>query len=260
MVGPAILLAADFMFISAFCKNSVVDTVHYATIFLWVLGNSTWALGEFFDNKDDAPIPLWQLSTKSLRTARWYSSWILLLSLLPSFILYAVWIPLTLSGQLDNLSVDRNMKVEIGTDRWGLTTYQEGEEHDKSGSEVDGVSTRARGVSDSSPNRVRNSNALTYRGKVQGSYHYPPSYAADNDTKREKGERNQSKGTRDRLKNSGDILEPIYENVEDILKDNENELYINEDGNHDNTLEIVNGSHPPLTEESHHIIVSGTFV
>jgi hypothetical protein len=77
---------------------------------------------------------------------------------------------------------------------------------------------------------------------------------------REKEERNQSKGTRDRLKNSGDILEPIYENVEDLLKENENEFYINEDGNHDNKLEIATSSPPPLTEESHHIIVSGTFV
>lgn len=66
-------------------------------------------------------------SAESLRTARWYSSWILFLSLVPIFILYAVWIPLTLSGQLDNLSVDRNIKVEIGADKWGLTTYQEGE-------------------------------------------------------------------------------------------------------------------------------------
>lgn len=41
--------------------------------------------------------------------------------------LYSVWIPLTLSGQLDHLAVDQNMKVEIGKDRWGLTAYQEGE-------------------------------------------------------------------------------------------------------------------------------------
>jgi hypothetical protein len=38
LLGPAVFLAGDFFFISAFCKNSIVDTVHYATIFLWVLG------------------------------------------------------------------------------------------------------------------------------------------------------------------------------------------------------------------------------
>jgi fructose-1-phosphate kinase PfkB-like protein len=78
--------------------------------------------------------------------------------------------------------------------------------------------------------------------------------------KREKGERNQSKGTRVRQKSDGEILEPIYETAEDLLKDNENEFYINEDGNHDNKMETVACSHPPLTEESHHIIVSGAFV
>jgi hypothetical protein len=60
MLVPAVFLAADFFFISAFCKNSVVDTVHYATIFLWVLGNATWALGEFFFIDHDQPIHLWQ--------------------------------------------------------------------------------------------------------------------------------------------------------------------------------------------------------
>jgi hypothetical protein len=33
--------------------------VHYATIFLWVCGNVTWALGEFFFTEYDEPIRIW---------------------------------------------------------------------------------------------------------------------------------------------------------------------------------------------------------
>ena len=33
--------------------------MHYATIFLWVCGNVTWALGEFFFTEYDEPIRIW---------------------------------------------------------------------------------------------------------------------------------------------------------------------------------------------------------
>jgi hypothetical protein len=81
--------------------------------------------------------------------------------------------------------------------------------------------------------------------------------------KREKGDRNQSKGTKVRRKSDDEIFEQsltFYDNAEDLLKDNENDFYVNEDGNHDNKLEIVASSHPPLTDESHHVIVSSSFV
>ena len=58
--------------LSAFCKNSIVDTVHYATIFLWVLGNATWAFGEFFLPAFDDPIRIWHGSLEAYKTARWY--------------------------------------------------------------------------------------------------------------------------------------------------------------------------------------------
>ena len=41
-------------------QNSSVDTVHYITILLWVCGNVTWALGEFFFAEYDEPIKMWR--------------------------------------------------------------------------------------------------------------------------------------------------------------------------------------------------------
>ena len=42
-------------------------------------------------------------SIEARRTARWYSSWILFISLWPIVALYFIWIPLTLMGKLDNM-------------------------------------------------------------------------------------------------------------------------------------------------------------
>jgi proteasome assembly chaperone (PAC2) family protein len=52
----------------------------------------------------------------------------------------------------------------------------------------------------------------------------------------------------------------FYENAEDLLKDSDNEFYVDEDGNHENDLEIIAGNPPSLTEEAHHSIVSSSFV
>jgi hypothetical protein len=45
-------------------------------------------------------------SMEAYRTARWYSSWILVTSLIPVILLYCVWVPLTMSGRLDGLDVE----------------------------------------------------------------------------------------------------------------------------------------------------------
>lgn len=81
--------------------------------------------------------------------------------------------------------------------------------------------------------------------------------------KRDKGDRHQRKVTRVRRKSDGEIMEPsviFYENAEDLLKDSDNEFYISEDGNHDNELEIIASNFPSLTEETHHSIMSSSFV
>ena len=56
-----------------------------------------------------------------MRSARWYSSWILVISLVPVVCLYAVWIPLTCSGQL---KAKRKKRKSKGLHRQGVVSYQ----------------------------------------------------------------------------------------------------------------------------------------
>ena len=109
---PTVLVAADFLYISAFHRNQVVDTVHYAATLLWVSGNMTWALGEFFFGNYDEPLVMWHSSKEALKTARWWSSWILFLALLIVFLLYCVWIPITCSGKLSNISTNASKSAD----------------------------------------------------------------------------------------------------------------------------------------------------
>jgi hypothetical protein len=113
---PTILVAADFLYISAFYRHQIVDTVHYAATLMWVSGNMTWALGEFFFGDYDEPLVMWYSSKEALKTARWYSSWILFSALLTIFLLYCVWIPVTCSGKLSKIN-NTNTKSETKNSR-----------------------------------------------------------------------------------------------------------------------------------------------
>ena len=106
---PTILVAADMLYLSYNSHNSTVDTVHYASLLLWVLGNSVWALGEFFDSEYDEAFDFWRGSEESYKTARWYASWILLLALLLPLLLHSMWLGLTLSGSIQE---DANFSVK----------------------------------------------------------------------------------------------------------------------------------------------------
>eukprot|EP01035_Chromulina_nebulosa_P017054 gene17054-22564_t len=86
--------------------NPISDTAHYTSSLLWVCGNITWALGEFFFGNYDNPLILWQDSAIALKTARWYASWLLLFSFIPLILMYSIWIPLSLSDKLG--PVDRD--------------------------------------------------------------------------------------------------------------------------------------------------------
>ena len=63
-------------------------------------------------------------SGEALRSARWYSSWLLVLSLVPVVCLYAVWIPLTCSGKLKPKRKRRSRPVSDQRGKWLLGSYQ----------------------------------------------------------------------------------------------------------------------------------------
>jgi hypothetical protein len=56
---PTIGISADYFVIALEGKNKIIDMAHYAATVIWVLGNIVWALGEFFYDKHDEPIGLW---------------------------------------------------------------------------------------------------------------------------------------------------------------------------------------------------------
>ena len=92
-VIPTILVALDFSYTSFFNKFTLIDHAHYVAVFLWVMGNFTWALGELFYPEYDAAFPLGGSSDSSyLLTARWWSSWIMVSSYLPLAAVYAIWV------------------------------------------------------------------------------------------------------------------------------------------------------------------------
>ena len=76
----------------------IVDHLHYVAQFMWVGGNLAWSAGELFTDEDEV-MPL-RGSRKAVVTARFYSSWILILSLAPIVVLYFVWFLMTCFGMI----------------------------------------------------------------------------------------------------------------------------------------------------------------
>ena len=69
-----------------------MNHAHYVALFLWVLANLVWAAGELWDPNVDDPIYLLDAKPEALRTARWYSSWILVVAYLPIVVMYYMWV------------------------------------------------------------------------------------------------------------------------------------------------------------------------
>ena len=78
----------------------MIERAHYAAQLLWVLGNMVWALGEFYFASYDEAFSMGERNYEARRTPRWWASWVLCSAYFPIFLLYIMWIPLTLSGRL----------------------------------------------------------------------------------------------------------------------------------------------------------------
>lgn len=77
-----------------------MDIVHFVVVFIWVVGNSMWALGDFIPGNYDEPVHLLDFSWRSIQTARWCSSWILVSTVVPLMTMYCTWYYLTINGRL----------------------------------------------------------------------------------------------------------------------------------------------------------------
>eukprot|EP01032_Pedospumella_encystans_P019488 gene19488-22156_t len=99
---PTLFISADLLFI-ALTSNSAdytLDVVHFGVTLLWVIANSVWGFGDFFIEKYNEPLGIWDNSEETLMTARWYAAWILFFNVCIVFLMYGLWLTLTLTGRL----------------------------------------------------------------------------------------------------------------------------------------------------------------
>jgi len=98
---PTIIVGLDFLHKSLFTKRLMIDHAHYCAQFLWVFSNLIWAYGELFMAESrDLPIDFWTFSTDAKKSARWYSTWVLLAAFVPLVVMYTVWIWGTITGKI----------------------------------------------------------------------------------------------------------------------------------------------------------------
>lgn len=76
---PTVLIGIDFIHKSLFTRRLMIDHAHYCAQFLWVFSNLIWAYGELFlPEVRDGAIDFWTVSAEAKKSARWYSTWVLL--------------------------------------------------------------------------------------------------------------------------------------------------------------------------------------
>lgn len=122
MLIPTFGLALDYFSMSLNVEDATVDVIHYAAQLLWVLGNTVWALGEFFFSEYDEALGIWSHNSDSFHTARWYSSWILLLAFVPIMMMYSIWFPLTCSGKLNKRLMKKVKRNKSAGDTYGSSS------------------------------------------------------------------------------------------------------------------------------------------
>lgn len=107
---PTVLLSLDFCYMTSFYPSSTVDHLHYVVQLLWVGANLVWAWGEIYGNEDfDDPSNLFPHDAYySVRSARWYSGWILVLAFLIVLLQQILWVGATLAKALPRSRRPRN--------------------------------------------------------------------------------------------------------------------------------------------------------
>eukprot|EP01099_Mayorella_cantabrigiensis_P002369 TRINITY_DN2042_c0_g1_i1.p1 TRINITY_DN2042_c0_g1~~TRINITY_DN2042_c0_g1_i1.p1 ORF type:complete len:325 (-),score=34.71 TRINITY_DN2042_c0_g1_i1:181-1155(-) len=95
---PTVVLSFIFFVVTSFQKHRFVSNMHYMMQCLWIAANILWAYGEIWELDDDLPWNIFNFSYEPTHTMRYYSSWVLFVSLLVAILIYLIWIPLTILG------------------------------------------------------------------------------------------------------------------------------------------------------------------
>ena len=98
---PTAFVSMDFVWLTLYRKDMLIEHAHYVAQLLWMMANAVWAGGEFFFSPNhDEPLNMNRWSSEARVTARWYSSWVVVLAFVPLVVLYCIWIPATLLGKI----------------------------------------------------------------------------------------------------------------------------------------------------------------
>lgn len=100
---PTLFISIDFIVVAAKNKKMVVDISHYVAQLIWIFSNLTWAMVELFNigGKDgDNSQSYYRASDHP--NGRLVASIILILAYVPIFVLYLIWLPLSVSGKINS--------------------------------------------------------------------------------------------------------------------------------------------------------------
>jgi len=94
----------------------MIERAHYLAQLLWVSGNMVWALGEFYFASYDEAFSMGERNYEARRTPRWWASWVLCCAYVPIFLLYVLWIPLTMTGRISQDNGEGESVGDTGMD------------------------------------------------------------------------------------------------------------------------------------------------
>lgn len=97
---PTIICSVDFLWVSLQAPNLLVDHAHYVALSIWVCANAVWAIANIWYADYDTAFGLFDMNNEALKTGRWFSSWVLILSWQPIIILHIFWIYGTYTGHI----------------------------------------------------------------------------------------------------------------------------------------------------------------
>ena len=106
MIVPTLCIGFDMFLSTIFQPGHLIENAHYFAQFFWVLANVVWAFGEIFHPESDSPLPMLSFNAETYHSYRWFSSWLLVVALLPVVIMYGIWMVAMMTKNLGSRPVN----------------------------------------------------------------------------------------------------------------------------------------------------------
>lgn len=106
---PTLIVSFDFVITSSVNKKMTVDMCHYIAQLLWIFSNLTWALVELFNVGSDNGLTYYRGTDHP--NGRYVASIILIFAYLPIVLLYLIWLPLTITGKINTVTLINSTEI-----------------------------------------------------------------------------------------------------------------------------------------------------